>query len=210
MRRSTIITLLAAICLSLALFATALAHAELVSSDPKAGANLTSAPSKITLVFSEEISDQATDSFFTVANKGGAEVGRGTLDNTDVDHKTLSGTLANTLADGVYAVSWQALTPDDNGKSSGSFTFGVNADPGAQPTAAAHDDEAEATAAPAATARPTTAAAGAAQPTVTTTAPSTLPQTGDSDQSSLWLLLAAATLVVVAGIAMLRGTSRAR
>ena len=195
--------LLIALALSLALFGVASAHAKLVSSDPAAGANLTAAPAKVTLKFSEEISDKATDSFFTVTDEKGAEVGKGTLDNTDVDHATLSGALNSGLGSGVYTVTWQTITPDDQGKSQGSFTFGVNKAPGAQPTAAAHSEE-----------QPTAAATGAAQPTAAAhshdESPSTLPKTGGSDVPLSSIFLAAAALLLVGGLALRRGTGRAK
>ncbi|HRC75963.1 MAG TPA: copper resistance protein CopC [Kouleothrix sp.] len=195
--------LLIALALSLALFGVASAHAKLVSSDPAAGANLTAAPAKVTLKFSEEISDKATDSFFTVTDEKGAEVGKGTLDNTDVDHATLSGALNSGLGNGVYTVTWQTITPDDQGKSQGSFTFGVNKAPGAQPTAAAHSEE-----------QPTAAATGAAQPTAAAhshdESPSTLPKTGGSDVPLSGIFLAAAALLLVGGLALRRGTGRAK
>ncbi|HNP72326.1 MAG TPA: copper resistance protein CopC [Kouleothrix sp.] len=195
--------LLIALALSLALFGVASAHAKLVSSDPAAGANLTAAPAKVTLKFSEEISDKATDSFFTVTDEKGAEVGKGTLDNTDVDHATLSGALNSGLGNGVYTVTWQTITPDDQGKSQGSFTFGVNKAPGAQPTAAAHSEE-----------QPTAAATGAAQPTTAAhshdESPSTLPKTGGSDVPLSGIFLAAAALLLVGGLALRRGTGRAK
>ncbi len=195
--------LLIALALSLALFGVASAHAKLVSSDPAAGANLTAAPAKVTLKFSEEISDKATDSFFTVTDEKGAEVGKGTLDNTDVDHATLSGALNSGLGSGVYTVTWQTITPDDQGKSQGSFTFGVNKAPGAQPTAAAHSEE-----------QPTAAATGAAQPTTAAhshdESPSTLPKTGGSDVPLSGIFLAAAALLLVGGLALRRGTGRAK
>lgn len=196
-----------ALVLSLSLLSVASAHAELVSSDPAAGANLTAAPSKITLVFSEEISDVATESFFTVTNESGASVGSGKLDTTDLDHKTLSGTLNAGVGDGVYTVAWEAMTPDDNGHSEGSFTFGVNKAPGAQPTAAPEptEEEAEATATPAAAgaAQPTAAPAPAATPAAGGTA-GTLPRTGDSGPDMRGYLLLGAAILLVCGIALRR------
>src|SRR5262245_5479087 len=93
-----------ALVLSLAFLTIASAHAELVSSDPVAGAKLTAAPAKVTLVFSEEISDKESESNFTVTDESGATVGTGKLDTTDLDHKTLSGALNSGLGDGVYKV----------------------------------------------------------------------------------------------------------
>jgi methionine-rich copper-binding protein CopC len=204
--------LLIALVLSLSLFGIASAHAKLVSSDPAAGAKLDKAPAKVTLVFSEEISDKATDSFFTVSNAGGAEVGKGQLDNTDLDHKTLSGALKSGLADGVYTVTWQTITSDDNGKSEGSFKFGVNQDPGAQPTETPHDEAAPTAAAGAAA---PTAAAGAAAPTAAAShedaahshddAPGTLPKTGDAGPDLSAYMLAGAAILLAGGLALRRG-----
>jgi methionine-rich copper-binding protein CopC len=93
-----------ALLLSLGLLTVASAHAELVSSDPAAGANLTAAPAKVTLVFSEEISDKESESNFTVTDESGATVGTGKLDTNDLDHKTLSGALKTGLGEGIYTV----------------------------------------------------------------------------------------------------------
>lgn len=198
------IALILALLLSLVSAGVASAHAKLVSSDPAAGAKLTAAPSKVTLVFSEEVSDKTAESFFTVTDEGGAEVGKGALDNADLDHKTLSGALKAGLGDGVYTVKWQAITPDDQGKSEGSFTFGVNKDPGAQPAAEHSHEEAAPTAAATSAAQPTAAASGAAG-----AAPATLPKTGESvSNASLYLLLAALALLSGA-LAIYRSRRRA-
>jgi LPXTG-motif cell wall-anchored protein len=207
MKRRIGVALIVALVLSLGLLGVASAHAELVSSDPAAGAKLTNAPAKVTLVFSEEISDKATDSFFTVADASGAEVGKGQLDNTDLDHKTLSGTLKSGLGDGVYTVTWQTITPDDNGKSNGSFKFGVNQDPGAQPTAA-----------PEPTAAPTAAAASAAAPTAVAkptaaaaaSAPANLPKTGESSPGYSGYLLAGVAILLLGGLVLYRSRRAAR
>src|SRR4051794_33453424 len=115
MKRRMLASLVLALLLSIALFSVASAHAELVSSDPAAGAKLTAAPAKITLVFSEEISANAAESNFTVTDSKGATVGTGKLDNTDLDHKTQTGTLNAGVGDGIYKVTWNAVTTDDNG-----------------------------------------------------------------------------------------------
>lgn len=201
------LTLAVALLLSMALFGVASAHAKLVSSDPAAGANLSAAPAKLTLVFDEEISDKETDSFFKVTDEAGASVGSGKLDNTDLDHKTLSGALKAGLGAGVYTVAWQTITSDDNGKSEGSFKFGVNKDPGAQPTAAPHDEE------PAAAATSAPAAGGAARPTAAPaaggSAPATLPTTGADTPNLTGYFLVGAVLLLAAGLALLRSRKRA-
>ncbi len=207
MKRRISIGIIIALLLSVLLFGIASAHAKLVSSDPAAGTKLTAAPAKVTLVFSEEISDKATDSFFNVTDEAGAAVGSGKLDNTDLDHKTLSGALKAGLSDGVYTVKWQTITTDDNGQSEGSFSFGVNKDPGVQPTAAPEPtDVPEPTAAP-------TAAVSTAKPTATPAAagaaPATLPRTGESAPNLTGYFLLGAVLLVVGGLALLRSRKRA-
>lgn len=201
MNRRIALALALAVALSLALFGTAAAHAKLVSSTPAAGTKLTAAPAKITIVLSEEVSEKETDSYFVVTNEQGTEAGRGKLDNADIDHKTLSGTLNSGAGDGVYTVTWYALTPDDNGKSSGSFTFGVNKDPGAQPTAAS-------------AAQPT-ATGSAAQPTAAAAhdhdaEPGTLPKTGAGDTPLAGIFLVVALLLVAGGLVLRRSRNSAR
>ena len=210
MKRRIAAMLALALALSLGLLSVASAHAELVSSDPASGANLTAAPSKVTLVFSEEISDQESESNFTVTDESGATVGSGKLDTADLDHKTMSGALKSGLGDGIYTVTWQTITPDDNGHSDGSFTFGVNKDPGAQPTAD-HEQE-EATAAPAATAsaRPTSAPVSPTAAPAGGAPPSTLPTTGENGPNLSAYLLAGAAILLVGGLALRRSKRQAR
>jgi methionine-rich copper-binding protein CopC len=206
MQRRISIGIVIALLLSVTLFSIASAHAKLVSSDPAADTKLTTAPAKVTLVFDEEISAKATESFFNVTNDAGAAAGSGKLDTADLDHKTLSGALNSGLGDGVYTVTWQTITTDDNGKSEGSFTFGVNKDPGAQPTAAPEPTEASApTAAP--------AASGAVQPTAVPAAagaaPATLPTTGEPASSLTGYFMLGAVLLLAAGMVLLRLRKRA-
>ena len=216
MNRRTIFGIIIVLTLAFGLLSTALAHAELVSSDPPAGTKLTKAPAKITLVFSEEIDDQGSS--FTVTDAKKATVGTGKLDLNDLDHKTLIGTLNAGAGDGVYTVAWDVITADDKAEESGTFTFGINVDPGAQPTAAA---EAEATPTSAPTAKPTTApavkptttAAGAAQATAApanSASPTTLPTTGDTGTDRSSYLIGVAMLLVAAGVALWRGKRSVR
>jgi methionine-rich copper-binding protein CopC len=215
MNRRHGIGLMIVLALSLVLLSTALAHAKLVSSDPTAGAKLAKAPAKVTLVFSEEISDKETESNFTVTDETGATVGTGKLDTNDLDHKTMSGALKAGLGDGIYTVKWNAVTPDDNGQSDGTFTFGVNKDPGAQPTARPEPTEAaeltptapsaggatQPTAAPAT--KPTAAPAGGAAPT-------NLPRTGDGAPYGFGYALLGAIVLLASGMALRQVIIRAR
>jgi methionine-rich copper-binding protein CopC len=207
MKRRIGVVLVLALALSLGMLTVASAHAKLVSSDPAAGAKLDKAPSKVTLMFSEEISEKSNESNVTVTDEQGKEVGKGGLDTTDLDHKTQTATLNGGLGDGIYTVKWNALTPDDQGHSEGSFTFGVNKDPGAQPTAAPEPTEAE-------EATPTaTAAGGAAQPTAAPAGgakPGTLPKSGESGPDMSGYLLLGAAILVAGGIALRRSRAQTR
>jgi len=223
MNRRIVFGIIIVLVLSLGLLSTASAHAELVSSDPAAGAKLTAAPAKVTLVFSEEIDEQ--DSSFTITDAKKASVGTGKLDLNDLDHKTLTGTLNAGLGDGVYTVAWDVITSDDKAEESGTFTFGVNADPGPQPTAEPEEGEATAAATaaanPTATTRPTTATAGAAQPTTAATAqptaasagganPTNLPSTGGNDSNLFGFALLAAVMLLAGGVALYQNRRRMR
>jgi hypothetical protein len=113
-------------------------------------------------------------------------------------------------------VSWEVITADDKAKEEGTFTFGVNKDPGAQPTAAPEEEEtAEPTAAPTtkpastATPQPTTQAGGAAQPTATPVA-SNLPRTGAGGSSGLLYVVLGAIAVLAGGLALRAIKARAR
>lgn len=215
MNRRHSIGLFLVLALSLVLFSTALAHAKLVSSDPAAGAKLAKAPTKVTLVFSEEISDKEIESNFTVTDETGATAGTGKLDTNDLDHKTMSGALKAGLGDGIYTVKWNAVTPDDNGHSDGTFTFGVNKDPEAQPTAKPEPTEAaelaptatlaggaaQPTAVP--TTKPTSAPAGAANPT-------NLPRTGDGEPHGSGYVLLGAIVLLAGGLTLRQVIIRSR
>ncbi len=117
----------------------------------------------------------------------------------------MSGALKAGLGDGIYMVTWNAVTPDDNGHSDGTFTFGVNKDPEAQPTAKPGPTEAaeltptatsaggaaQPTSAP--TTKPTSAPAGAASPT-------NLPRTGDGEPRGFGYVLLSAIVLLAGGL----------
>jgi methionine-rich copper-binding protein CopC len=195
MVRKIIPVVLLAGVLVFSLVGIVLAHAKLITSDPKDGAQLDRPPAKITLVFSEEI--DAQQSSFTVTNAQGATVGHGKLDTTDLDHKTLSGALDAGASDGAYTINWVTVTTDDNGKSAGSISFAVGTAQAQLTTTAPTVPQPMATVQPAATAQP----AAAVQPTVT---PSNVPATGDSTESHTIWLLGASGIAHVLGILTFR------
>jgi methionine-rich copper-binding protein CopC len=104
----------------LAIPSAALAHTELVSTSPKAGAHLEDAPAEVTLTFDDELDPDGSS--FTVTDADGEEVGTGEVDLTVADRNVLSG--AVTISEpGVYGVEWTATTLDGH-EESGTFSFG--------------------------------------------------------------------------------------
>ena len=104
--------------------AVALAHTELVSTSPEAGANLDAAPTEVTLTFDDEIKPDGSE--FTVTDADGAEVGQGEIDLTVADRNVLTGDVTITEP-GVYTVSWTAVALDGHADS-GTFSFGYATD----------------------------------------------------------------------------------
>jgi methionine-rich copper-binding protein CopC len=106
-----------------ALPAIAAAHAELESSTPEAGENLHTAPTEVTLTFSEELDPDGSS--FTVVDADGHEVGTGEVDLTVADRNVMTGDVRITDA-GVYAVKYTVVAADGH-ESRGSISFGYNA-----------------------------------------------------------------------------------
>jgi copper transport protein len=124
--------------LSLAVFlllaGPAAAHALLVSSDPAAGASLASAPSAVTLTFTEEPDPKL--STIKVLATDGSSAGSGPVTAVAGQPKELRVTLGP-LQPGVYTVSWRTVSSVDGHLASGSFSFGVGVTPpSAAPSAA--------------------------------------------------------------------------
>ncbi|MBN9212281.1 MAG: hypothetical protein BGO45_04265 [Microbacterium sp. 71-36] len=155
----------------------ALAHDELVSSDPSADAVLDALPAQITLSYSADILDSDGASVIQVTDATGTSLTDGA--------PTVSGTVVTQAlagsASGAVTVVWRVVSSDGH-PIDGTFSFTVPAAP-----------------TPTATATPTTtpSAAASREPTVTvTTTPA--PAENASDASPLpWILLAVALLIVV-------------
>lgn len=107
---------------------TALAHAELISSNPANEAILASTPPEILLRFSEDV-DPIGDSIRLV-DAAGNPVPLGPLDQS-LGSDTLRTPVPATIDDGTYVVGWQAVSADSH-KIRGAFTFSVGV---ATPTA---------------------------------------------------------------------------
>lgn len=102
--------------------ATALAHAELIRSDPEEGARLASAPPRVTLWFSENL--EPGFSTVKVAAPDNTTVSTGNSSVSDADHTSMSVALGD-LKPGVYTVIWQALSADDGHTSRGAYAFAI-------------------------------------------------------------------------------------
>jgi methionine-rich copper-binding protein CopC len=135
-RSLTTLAIVVLALLAAALPNLAFAHARLVSSDPAADARLDSAPSAITLVFSEELKPDGNS--ITVTDAGGAQVDAGDtkLAASDAQRRTITVSLNSGLGDGVYTVKWVNASTDGHSEEGRfSFTVGAAAAPAA-PTAA--------------------------------------------------------------------------
>ena len=168
---------LSAVLLFAALGSVAFAHAEIDHCTPGVSLTVSTAPSQVVCVFTEEISTKLStmivlDSSNTQVDKGDAH-----LDLNDPDHKTMIVTLdPGKMQNGIYTVKWHTVTEDDNGTTDGSFQFVVGS--------------------AAATPAPTTQVVQ--EPTATPTpipgAPTTV-QTSGADANLNWL-----ALVVIGGL----------
>jgi copper transport protein len=98
------------------------AHAELVHAVPEANAGLDRAPAQIELFFSETL--EPSFSAIKVFDSNGAQVdgGDSRVDPADATHLLVS---LRSLPDGVYTVSWQALSATDGHITTGAFPFAV-------------------------------------------------------------------------------------
>lgn len=110
-----------------------LAHAQLVTSSPAAGAVLADAPDELRLVFSEPLESQVTS--IDIATPEGELVFEraGEVDPNDPFSLVLRDPA---LRDGVYVVNWRTLSAADGHTAEGFFSFGIGDIEGTLPQAA--------------------------------------------------------------------------
>ncbi len=108
--------------LSLAGARSALAHADLASADPAAGATVKSAPTEVSITFTEEVEPKFSS--IQVLDAGGKRVDDGKAHTAPSNEKLLSIGL-EPLAPGTYKVIWHAMSADDSHKTKGSYEFTV-------------------------------------------------------------------------------------
>ncbi|MDR3575855.1 MAG: copper resistance protein CopC [Anaerolineaceae bacterium] len=98
------------------------AHALLVRSIPPANAILARGPAVIDLYFSEPVDPVFSKISVLDANGQSVDVGDNRVDPADPTHLTVS---LRSLNDGVYTVTWKAVSSSDGHQTSGSFPFAV-------------------------------------------------------------------------------------
>ena len=108
--------------LALAGAGTALAHADLASADPAAGATVKTAPTTISITFTEEVEPKFSS--IEVLDAKGARVDAGKAQTAPDNEKLLSVGL-KPLAPGTYKVIWHATAADDSHKTKGNYEFTV-------------------------------------------------------------------------------------
>ncbi len=103
------------------------AHALLDHSDPPNGAELTQAPTKVVLTFTED--PDPTLSIVHVLDANGTSVEAGPAQAVPGNPLQLSIPLPSDLSDGVYTVTWRTVSKQDGHQTSSAFAFGVGVKP---------------------------------------------------------------------------------
>lgn len=120
MRHRALIVIATALILS-ALLIPVYAHANLIRSDPPANSILGKSPSQVTLYFTEQLEPKLSGA--SILDSTGREVDTGySVNPTDPTILIVS---LPVLQEGVYTVSWHAISAVDGHHTSGSFSFGV-------------------------------------------------------------------------------------
>ena len=108
--------------LSLAAAGAALAHADLASADPAAGATVKTAPTAISITFTEAVEPKFSS--IEVLDATGSRVDEGKAQTAAGNEKLLS-VGVKTLTPGTYKVIWHATAADDSHKTKGNYVFTV-------------------------------------------------------------------------------------
>lgn len=120
LRRAAVSVLLAVVCVLL-LAAPGSAHAELVKTTPANGQRLDTAPSEVTMAFSESVN--LLSDGISLLNKSGATV---STPDPSVDGHTVTWPMPAHLAHGSYVVTWRVVSADGH-PIDGAFSFGIGA-----------------------------------------------------------------------------------
>src|SRR5579885_3222388 len=128
-RRPALPALLAVLGLAVIVLcaAPAAAHANLVRSDPAAGAVLSAAPAQVQLWFSEEPDPHFSD--VQVIEASGRRVDRADMHPAPGDSLSLIAGVRSPLGDGLYTIVWKTVSAVDGHVVSGSVPFYVGQPP---------------------------------------------------------------------------------
>jgi copper transport protein len=119
--------MLVSVALALLIPSVALAHANLLSSDPADGSSLDHAPTAITLRFSER--PDLGLSAVEVLDSAGGKVPTGPIQPVAGDPTSLRVSFPSAVSDGVYTVTWRAVSAVDGHFTTGTITFGIGTTP---------------------------------------------------------------------------------
>lgn len=125
--RRRISLVFAAAVLALVPVGLALAHANLIRSEPRAGARLDEPPPEIRLWFSEPIEPAYTQ--VRLLDTSGNPIPTGELRVLPGDGTAVAVPVRPGLGQGIYTVAWQTLSRVDGHITQGSFSFGVGVAP---------------------------------------------------------------------------------
>jgi methionine-rich copper-binding protein CopC len=100
----------------------ALAHSELVSSNPSASANIEQLPEQIELEFNEELLNLGTGNSISIMSPSGEDLGMG---ETSTDGAKITRLLNTTSEIGEFKVKYRVASADGH-VLNGSFTFNLN------------------------------------------------------------------------------------
>lgn len=123
MTRRLLMSALGALVLAVVTISSTAAHAELITSSPVAGANLTTAPTEVTITFDDELDPDLSS--FEVTGPGSVEVGTGEVNLTVADRNVMTGAVVITVP-GVYTVTYRFAGVDGH-QLEASFSFGFQA-----------------------------------------------------------------------------------
>jgi len=98
------------------------AHAEVASSNPPAGATVQTAPTEVSITFTEEVEPKF--STIEILDAKGKRVDQGPAKTEPNDAKILS-VAVKPLTAGTYKVIWHAISSDDSHKTKGTYQFTI-------------------------------------------------------------------------------------
>ncbi|MEA2623294.1 MAG: copper transport protein [Chloroflexota bacterium] len=119
--------LAAALVLTLGGASPVAAHAQLVSSSPGAGEQLSVSPTEIRLVFSEPV--EAAYTSLDLLDGQGRALAAGVGSPDPADGRQLVAGIPQPLPDGAYTISWRAVSAADGHATQGFLTFAVGGGP---------------------------------------------------------------------------------